>query len=82
MRKTCNLANHCIQHHQDMDISTSADIKQTLKFTILESCTADKLVELEESWRNRLQTWAPLGLNVREDGPDKLRRKNVPISAK
>ena len=49
---------------------------------ILESCTADKLVELEESWRNRLQTWAPLGLNVREDGPDKLRRKNVPISAK
>ena len=81
-RKTCNLANHCIQHHPDMDLSSSPNIKESLKFTILESCSPDQLVELEESWRNRLQTWAPLGLNIREDGPDRLRRKAVMINAK
>jgi hypothetical protein len=63
-----------------MDLSTSTDIKMQLKFTILESGTVDNLAELEESWRNRLQTWAPLGLNIREDGPDRLRHKNIQIS--
>jgi hypothetical protein len=65
-----------------MDLSSSPNIKESLKFTILESCSPDQLVELEESWRNRLQTWAPLGLNIREDGPDRLRRKAVMINAK
>ena len=33
------------------------------------------LEELEEQWRNKLQSWSPLGLNVREDGPVRLRTK-------
>jgi hypothetical protein len=66
-----------------MALNTTANIQDSLKFTILESSSSpEKLVELEESWRNRLQTWAPLGLNLREDGPDKLRRKGLQINSK
>ena len=80
-RKTCNLASHCILQHKDMALDTTANIQHSLKFTILESSSSPEiLVELEESWRNRLQTWAPLGLNIREDGPDKLLRKGLQIN--
>ena len=75
------MASQCIQQHKDMALNTTTNIQDSLKFTILESSSSPEiLVELEESWRNRLQTWAPLGLNIREDGPDKLRRKGLQIN--
>ena len=81
-RLTCSIASHCIKQHRDLDLSNSLAIKKSLKFTILESGCVDQLPEIEESWRNKLQTWAPLGLNIREDGPDRLRKKNIKISSK
>ena len=55
------------------------DIKGLLSFTILQSVGVNGSVadldELEEQWRNKLQSWSPLGLNVREDGPVGLRTK-------
>ena len=60
-------------------LNNSDDVKSFLKFTLLESVgvngSAEDLALLEEVWRNRLQCWAPVGLNVREDGPTRLRRK-------
>ena len=55
------------------------DFKGLLSFTILQSVGVNGSVadldELEEQWRNKLQSWSPLGLNVREDGPVRLRTK-------
>jgi hypothetical protein len=80
---TCNLATHCIRVHRDMvghnKLTTTDNIKACLSFTILESVgiggTVGELEEVEEVWRNRLQSWAPGGLNTREDGPARLRTK-------
>ena len=82
-RLTCNLAKHCVRYDHDMldSFTSSVDIQQHLQFTILEAGAADSLEMMEETWRNRLQTWAPNGLNVREDGPDKLRNKTIHISS-
>jgi hypothetical protein len=61
----------------------SDTVKAYLNFTILESVGVDgsekELEEMEEVWRNRLQSWAPAGLNIREDGPSKLRTKRSKI---
>jgi hypothetical protein len=55
---------------------STEDIKQHLTFSLLESVGEDglkeDLQELEEKWRDRLQSWSPLGLNIREDGPNRL----------
>jgi general stress protein 26 len=55
---------------------STEDIKQHLTFSLLESVGEDglqeDLQELEEKWRDRLQSWFPLGLNIREDGPNRL----------
>ena len=82
-RLTCNLAKHCIKVHRDSmvnKLSTTTDIKTQLQFTILESGMPDSLEELEDTWRNRLKTWAPHGLNTREDGPDRLRRGRLQLT--
>ena len=54
-------------------------IKANIDFTILDSAgvdgTDEELAELEEIWRNKLQTWTPSGPNVREDGPCRMRNK-------
>ena len=63
----------------DTKLANSDNVKSLLKFTLLQSVgvdgSAEDLASLEEDWRNRLQCWAPVGLNVREDGPTRLRRK-------
>ena len=50
---------------------TTKDVKQNLTFSLLESIGEDgnseDLNALEETWRDRLQSWSPLGLNTRED---------------
>ena len=52
------------------------DIKMKLRFSLLESVgehgLPGDLQKLEEMWRDRLQSWYPLGHNTREDGPNKL----------
>ena len=82
--KTCNMASHCLTHHKDTMVGgnklfATKDIKDLLCFTILQSVGVNgsigDLEELEEQWRNKLQSWSPLGLNVREDGPVRLRTK-------
>ena len=86
--KTCNLATHCIEKHRDRMVGTeklrnSTDIKSNLQFTILQSVgldgTEDELELIEEHWRSRLKSWAPFGLNIREDGPTRLRRKTLKV---
>ena len=85
-QKTCNLATHCAGDHTDSmvgpgKLSASGDIKSLLKFTLLESVgphgSPETLEIVEEQWRNKLQSWAPNGLNSREDGPILLRKKKV-----
>jgi predicted GIY-YIG superfamily endonuclease len=85
--KTCNLATHCIRSHMDTmeDMLTlSRDIKEHLTFTLVQSVgqhgSQEALEQLEEEWRNKLHTWAPLGLNTREDGPQRMRKKNLHVS--
>ena len=88
-QKTCNLATHCIGHHEDTMVGggklfTTREVQNLLILTLLESVGKDgsfEALELcEEQWRNKLQSWAPTGLNIREDGPQHLRRKNILIS--
>ena len=63
----------------DAKLSSTENIKSLLTLTLLQSVgrdgTEDDLASLEEVWRNRLQCWAPQGLNMREDGPSRLRKK-------
>ena len=73
---TCNIATHCITVHKEKvvgadKLNTVEEVQNQLKFTLLESVgrlgTEDELKRLEDIWRDRLQSWAPLGLNTRED---------------
>ena len=63
----------------DNKLANTEDVKYLLKFTLLQSVgvngSVEDLASLEEEWRNRLQCWAPVGLNIREDGPTRLRNK-------
>jgi hypothetical protein len=76
LHKTCNLASHCSTLHKDNMVGkgklfTTEDVQQNLTFSLLESIGEDgnseDLKALEETWRDRLQSWSPLGLNTRED---------------
>ena len=62
----------------------NSDIKRLLTFTLLESVGMDGSVEslerCEEQWRNKLQSWTPNGLNIREDGPQLLRQKRLKVN--
>ena len=63
----------------DGKLFATQEIKEYLQITILQSVGVNgsyqDLEELEEQWRNKLQSWSPLGLNVREDGPVRMRTK-------
>jgi hypothetical protein len=63
----------------DGKLFATQEIKDYLQFTILQSVGVNGsyqyLEELEDQWRNKLQSWSPLGLNVREDGPVRMRTK-------
>ena len=85
--KSCNLATHCIRRHSDImadKLTLSKDIKEQFTFILVQSVgktgSDEELEQLEEEWRNRLHSWAPLGLNTREDGPQRLRRKKMNLS--
>ena len=63
----------------DNKLTSPDSVKSLLSFTLLESVGIDgsegELPCVEEQWRNRLQCWAPIGLNIREVGPSRLRGK-------
>ena len=60
------------------------EIKENMKIILLESfdetASSQNLENAEEYWRNTLSSWAPNGLNTREDGPSNLRRKRLIIN--
>ena len=72
---SCNLAYHCVENHKELlgadKLYELGEVKSALRFTLLESLGKD--AELEEVkvregvWRTRLESWVPLGLNVRDD---------------
>ena len=83
------MASHCSIYHKDSmvgagKLSTTELVRSSLTFTLIESVgqegSAKDLEQCEEVWRNRLNSWAPNGLNVREDGPKTLRKKKLTIS--
>ena len=47
------------------------EVRSALKFTLLESlgenADLNELKKKEDTWRTRLESWVPIGLNVRED---------------
>ena len=85
--KTCNLATHYARIHQLLvgKLTISSDIKEQLIFTLLESVGPNgseaALEQLEETWRTKLLSWAPSGLNTREDGPKKMRNKKLHLAS-
>jgi hypothetical protein len=90
MHKTCSLATHCTGQHKDQMVGAgklfdSGDIKRLLTFTLLESVGLDgsfeSLERCEEQWRNKMQSWFPSGLNIREDGPKLLRKKRLKVTS-
>ena len=71
----CNLASHCATQHKHLlgsdKLKTVAEVKSGFKFTLLESLGPDgsleELKRREDVWRTRLDSWAPAGLNTKED---------------
>ena len=72
----CNLASHCSRMHRDDmvgqdKLQTTADIRKSLRFTLLEALgpegDLEELKRLEGIWRDRLESWDPVGLNTRDD---------------
>ena len=71
----CNLAKHCAENHREFigadKLYEVKEVKAALRFILLESlgyeATLEELKRKEDIWRNRLDSWAPLGLNTRED---------------
>ena len=65
-------------------LSTTQDIRSLLTLTLLDSVgqegSEDDLEQCEELWRNKLCSWAPNGLNMRQDGPENMRRNKLSIS--
>ena len=72
---SCNLAAHCVKYHNELvgedKLYDLAEVRAAMKFTLLESLGPDAdlqdLKKKEDIWRTRLESWAPIGLNVRED---------------
>ena len=71
----CNLASHCVKYHDHLvgahTLYDLDEVKSSLKFILLESLGGEASLEdlkfKENIWRNRLESWAPLGLNTRND---------------
>ena len=72
---SCNLASHCEKNHKhlvgDDKLFDVKEIRSAFKLILLEALGDDspleELKKKEETWRNRLESWAPVGLNTRED---------------
>ena len=72
---SCNLADHCVGNHKELlgadKLYELAEVKSALRFTLFESLGRDADLEDVKSregvWRTRLESWVPLGLNVRDD---------------
>ena len=72
---TCNLAKHCAHSHRELigadKLSTTEEVRDAFSLILLESLgeesTLADLKKKEDTWRNRLDSWAPSGLNTRED---------------
>ena len=85
--RTCNLATHYARVHRHLvdKLTLSSDIKEQFIFTLLESVGPNgseaALEQLEETWRTKLLSWAPSGLNTREDGPKKMRNKKLHLAS-
>ena len=74
--RTCNLATHCSTSHREEMVGqgklmSAEEIKKMMTFVLLESVgqngSQEELKKLENVWRDRLQSWQPLGLNTRDD---------------
>ena len=73
--KSCNLASHCVAKHKHLlgedKLYELGDVKTAFKFILLEalgpSGSIDELKKKEAIWRTRLESWAPIGLNTRDD---------------
>ena len=74
-QKTCNMATHCIEMHREMvgatKLTGTDEVKSKIKFTLLQSVGLsagdEELKKLENKWRDKLQSWAPMGLNTKDD---------------
>ena len=72
---SCNLASHCVKNHPGLVGENTLygldEVRNAFRFTLLESlgdgAHLNELKNREEVWRNRLESWHPVGLNVRED---------------
>ena len=72
---SCNLASHCVTNHKELVgvnmLYDLDEVRSALKFTLLESlgenADLNELKRKEDTWRTRLESWAPSGLNIRED---------------
>ena len=72
---TCNLAKHCAQMHRNFigtdRLTTTEEVRAGFKFILLESLGEEASIEdlkrKEDVWRTRLDSWAPSGLNTRDD---------------
>ena len=72
---SCNLASHCVAKHKDLlgedKLYDLGEVKAAFKFTLLEAlgtgASLEELKKKEGDWRTRLESWAPIGLNSRDD---------------
>ena len=72
---SCNLAAHCARNHRELvgvhSLYDLTEVRSALRFTMLESlgqnADLNELKKKEDMWRTRLESWAPTGLNVKED---------------
>ena len=72
---SCNLATHCVNNHKELvgadTLYDLGEVRSAFKFTLLESlgenADLNELKKKEDTWRTRLESWVPIGLNVRED---------------
>ena len=73
--KSCNLASHCVEKHKNLlgedKLYDQGEVKTAFKFTLLEAlgsgASIEELKKKEGVWRTRLESWAPIGLNSRDD---------------
>ena len=72
---SCNLATHCTIAHKNLKgaekLYDLEEVKSAFKLILIEALGKDaeleELKKKEDLWRTRLESWAPMGLNVRED---------------
>ena len=72
---TCNLASHCMTSHSNLTgpgkLYGLEEVKSSLRLILLEALGKESALEdlrvLEDTWRTRLESWAPGGLNIKED---------------